>query len=491
MTQTQADSDNDVAAHNLTATAFVGGPDSPFAGPRKQVPACANYPCPVGRMDDMALVHLGGPDKAVPSECAGAAAAAARSAPPTPMTSPKRAREDQEGGEDPDFGLGDPLARLTRQTMDLPRAARLVKSGSLAWIGDAVLFPSAANIESTGSPFDIWHDLCVFDQVLAVRFLAMVMVRNKPEDVRREFLPEDEQGDSQDATWAEVAGPTAIHYVFTPADCIEASLCRQVAAIGRKGRAHRTKRKIIAHNIGESEVQVRDAKGLDAWVDWLSFLSSEDAEVAVDRITRSVHEGPALITIAECKDKDPDFILGCFIIEMGLDREKSCRMAWRAIDAKEGADRRRLAKDNADDVKLYKTKMKERGAAAMAAGALRGGGGKGYANPVATGSGWNATAGGGGAGRGGYTPSTPGRGGGGRGGGRGGVGGGGGGPLAQAGGGGALAGGLRRTIGQVQAAPPANRSNTECRRFGLCLNCRDAADHHGAACTRAMVTYVP
>lgn len=486
--------------HILKGTAYIGGADSRYpSGQRRPIACCSLFPCKIARKDDMTLINLDGPDEPIPIDCPGAAAqaaavaaaaaAAAAATAAAPPTSPKRRRDEEEDDKDADFQLGDPLHRLCRQVLDLPRVSRLIKTGDLSWIGDPAMFPASANPDATGGPFEIWHNLCVYDQILAIRMLALVLEKAGPQDLRDDLLAEE--AEEKDINWTDVVGSNAATHLFTPRDCVEASLCLQLTAIGRKARAHRTKRKLTVHHIGESEIQIRDAKAAGDFVDWLSFKCAQEAWNGCERIAASMHAGPTRITIADCEENDEDFILGCFIVEMGMNREIACRTAWRAVDVQEALTRKRLGKEHADDVKCWKTKVKagtssSRGGRRAGAGTGAGGGGGndggGYGAGHTSWAAGAATAAGAAAAAGGS---------GGSGGGRGGRGAPGGGRGAPGGGRAPPGAGNRRDKAQVQAAPPAKRSNTECRRFGLCLNCRDSSDHPKATCTAQAVQYNP
>jgi hypothetical protein len=457
--------------HDMTATGYIGGPDSLWHGARRPVPKCKKFPCPVITTDDGLLACLAGPDEPVPRGCLGAAPAPLVAAP----VGRRRPRDaDDEGEADTDYDLGDALARITRRTLDLSKTSRAVKNGSLSWIADFVMFQPPPAGEATGNCFDIMQNLCVYDVIISARVIALVLLRARaaPNDIRADVDPADPDNDF---CWQEIAGPAALALRLSPLEALTFALTRLIASLGRRARAHRTRRKLTVHKVGDSEVQIRDPKGQGLWLDWLTFLIQEESEDAVDLIDKSVTEGPVILTLEQAALEDTDFIIGCFIIEAAMDRERSCRPTWRALDARETAARKRLSALYADDMKAFKTAKKASTTAASAAASAS-------ATVAAISAATMAAAGG-------APPPSPStqsfnHGGAGRGG-RG----------AQGGRGHQPARGTPpaplRSLAQVKAAPPGNRSGKECLRYNLCLKCRDSDSHRSQACTGQQVQYVP
>ena len=128
--------------HSMTTLAFIGGPASAFKGTRRQVAACANFPCTVIRLDDASLAVQEGPDCPVPQGCPGAippmepagtpvagAGRASEALPPSRGSGVRRRRDDSDQSDTDQIEIDDPLRKMVRKTLNIAQAAKTIKAG--------------------------------------------------------------------------------------------------------------------------------------------------------------------------------------------------------------------------------------------------------------------------------------------------------------------------------------------------------------------------
>ena len=480
------------SAHDFSSRGFIGGPDSVYEGDRREVPLC-KHGCRTFLTDDGTMRDLRDADKDPGEVCPYAPK------PTATLSGSKRARSrksmersDSEEDSDSDdevfnFDPGDPLHFLTQTPINIHHANHLVATGAVSWIRDPSTIASTHPHDRSGSttvrdPEAAAKNAALLHEVMALRQLCALLALEGEREGEMEVRTTPQEGDITMDVHIEGA---ASEKSFTPAEWLEDSICKQALALGLRTRSVRA---YLRKDKEDSERVVPDARAPGGYTDVSSFARREDMEDYVTRID-AWYRRPKLMKIADLRG-DPDFVVGVTIAKVAFDPDVTARRCWRAVARYERKRLQTVKKDFKDEIKRSRERQRDAHLAkvvqAAAAGAAGGGGGGGRSGGGGRGSGGRLGARllgrGAGRGRGGRGRSDNGNDGGGAKGAAGQ-------PTGGDGGDGrARAAAKTQSKQQVLALEAAQRSNTQCRRHGLCLNCREEG-HMAADCTEPKVDY--
>jgi hypothetical protein len=384
---------------------------------------------------------------------------------------------DSDGGAELalDFALGDPLDTILGHPIDTSQMTRFIASGSKTWVSHPTLIPpKKGELDQTAvkDPERAAWNVALANDILAARELAAVLDLDRGPD--GDPVPEAEEAvrsrscDTDHTVGDLFAGGGSAR--LSPKALLMSAFIRTVKAIGR--RAEILVSQATHHDPDE---KVRDARGDQDFTPIHVYVERDRIE---DEMAALEEHGYGTSIDDACKDIE--FVIGAVMCDFAFAPERPARHLWRAVATLKAARIKAVRKEKAAEIKLAKDAAKEAregrrlsalatAAASAAAARTR------AATPGASASTAFDVDSAAGAGAGGA--AAPGRV---RAGARSG---GGGGPAADG-------GAARQTRDQILALPPAKRSNTHVRRFGLCGKCREPG-HLRAACTAAEVKFAP
>lgn len=367
------------------------------------------------------------------------------------------------------------LEKMSKDPVDLSRASRILRAGTLQWVGDTTLFPISSSALPSDTkvtdPLPVFFNLSLMDMVLAAKILAATVMHSDPASLResaaRKLFDDPKHEVFFDALWSSVisASKAKSPIFISPKSGVQAALVRITCAIGRKARAHRAKQKAKIHHTARSEVQIREAE--NSFTDWLTYSMREEAEKDLENLEK----GTFSTSVWESRN-DVNFAVGVALVEAGISRDTGCRALWRLVDKAEIKVRARLKRDHADDVRMARS-------AARAADSKRDREAMAAASASATAAAIRQASRPGGSNRDpkektseNAKPS----------------------PKRQQGApaaGSSTPGTAGRSRADILASPASGRSDADCRKLGMCLKCREPG-HRRFECTASVdVTYVP
>lgn len=375
-----------MTTHDFSREAFVT-----IDGKRQKYPVCRFFPCKAFRSDDGKAMDCSDPTLVLDDTCEHAPTDSDQS---SSSVGTKRTRDQQSPAttttkRNPNVSRGrltlepmveDFLLSCIERPIYTERAARVIESGSHAWIGDHTLFPEVHTAKKSHDPYAILWNRCAFDAIVSIRFLAMALNSHLAEDAddgmaavasAAAAAPDirDEVNPKVDVPWTNIFTPSIATDRVAPAAAVEHSFCTQVIALGRKARIHRTLAHARAFHTAESEVKVRDPNDPSKFIDWLRYSDCADAiDAVVD--TNNVNKTAKTLTIDNVKERI-DFVIGIHMTAAGFDPTYSNRELWQAVDEADAANREQIRKLRADDAKAAKDAAKEAKDAAAEQAKLR------------------------------------------------------------------------------------------------------------------------
>lgn len=341
------------------------------------------------------------------------------------------------------------------------RVARAVASGDkTCYLGDATRFPPTRSLNmglpiAVDDPIATAFNEATCNDMLVVRDLGSIL--SQLPAAKRSM-----RGEEDDPKLSEMFVGGAEDFKVSMVARVEDAFCRAALAIGTRANAVRDARTLAAAAADNDKIpDARSGRGPSAVADVPTFTAREKAEDSVGDIDQlGVDVNTTMLTIEKIHH-NKNFVTGVCLTDLMFDTERSTRALWRSATAYDSEVYNRVRKLYRTDIKKAQrsaTERKEQAKLAAVAAAAAGKVGATHGDATASGAG-AAVKGDGKGGAGGH-----------QGGGR---------PnqndkdkLMP-----------RRTKAQVLAAPPANRSNTEVRRFGLCVKCREEG-HKASDCKK-------
>ena len=396
-----------------------------------------------------------------------------------------------------DFKIEDPLGLIVEHPIDAAKAAKLIESGSMVWIGDTNAFPTLLADRKADDPYAVITNLETFRSVQSIRMLAQALntatlvaeapaatgagaAATHPDDTQLDIR--DQEDADRDPKFSDIFLNARDNNHASPFDCIETAFCQAVMALGSKARRLRTAHGSRSARLDDTtEVKVRDSKDPSKFINYIKF---GDLNSALDLVsdTAKLNKSGFLISLSDVKDT-PDFVIGASIAAAGFDPSASLRDLWRAVDDADTVLRDAVKKARPEDAKAAREAAKdakdasrrkeqaEATAKALAAAVGRNRGGAPVTQKAGTTTTTTTADGDQEAGGGGNGPANTASGG----------------PRA------AATRTQRQTFpkrADVLALQPEKRSNRVCRRYKLCMKCRQEG-HLASACKNAEVKFVP
>jgi hypothetical protein len=294
-----------------------------------------------------------------------------------------------------DYDIPDPVAHVVAAPIDTAKAAKMIESGALTWIGDNTNFPEVLCSRKSDDIYSVINNNETFDQILGIRMLAQAIYANDvdesdeiasvvsipapaataagasasaarvnagpgagagagiaPPDIRSK--PDKDRDLRHNSTFhnSTSTAPTS------PLEAIETGLCRAAMALGSKALRLRTAHVVRHTHLDETtEVKVRDPKDPKSFINYIKY---GDSVAATDRVTEvaRMHRNPIPVTIESVRH-DVRFIIGIEIAAAGFDTSASLREVWLAVDNADAALREAVKKAKPDDAKAAKAAAKK------------------------------------------------------------------------------------------------------------------------------------
>lgn len=391
-----------------------------------------------------------------------------------------------------DHSVEDPLEYVLEVPIDPAKAAKMVESGSLCWLGDIENFPELLSQRKADDPNLILVNAETFDQIMSIRLLAQALYSNEGryEAAAGEEVKEDIRTTADANRDIPLANTIYGHRSTarsSPLQCVETAFVKSVSALGAKARRLRTAHILRTTKLDETtEVKVRDPKNPKQFIDYIRY---GDSQSAVDRIgdVGRLYREPVWMDIDSAKGS-ADFMIGIEVAAAGFDPASSLRDLWRAVDEADGRLRDAVKKAKPDDAKAAKqaakdakdeARRKEDGAVAARAIASALTSPRGRGGPAASAAGASAASASldssFSASAAGASAPAPGAG-----------------KRPRRDGGPGKPGGDSAVpdLAAVMALPANKRTARMCRRHKLCMKCREGG-HMAAACTNVEVKVDP
>ena len=340
--------------HVFSMKAFIGGDDSFWEGPRREVPKCAH--CMAFLCDNGEVKLLDDPDKERP-KCPRKEIAK--------VTGGKRSRSTRKDGgssddansdsETLDYSLPEKaISVVLGKPLSVHRGARLVASGSAIWMSDPTTIPPTGTETGAAVVRDPDHALlnaCIFDEIVAARELALILDQCGD---RKFFEAKDEAGLGRIFQGSTAGTPTR-------GSLLQDAFVRLVRSIGRRARLLRLQiqenRKQKGKHEGDSLKVVPDARAAGGMTDPATYVRRERVEDLVNQIDRlGSEEGLLSLDNAE---NDTDFIIGAVLCGCAFDADMSARHVWRAVSDLDRRAAASIRRDHKDEIAAAKEKRKD------------------------------------------------------------------------------------------------------------------------------------